>query len=154
MNNNPIYNCTVHSVEQYTGCYPEKTDDILQCHYWFSYEVMSEEFQCKKSIPITCLYPVSEIVQSVKAFIIVIRVHLKISTLFAVSHCSSSKIFRFGTQKKCPFPQNRGIPSKEVINTKIMRTFFQDQILSPEWRYPLNRGVPNKRFHCTLFVSL
>ena len=124
MNNNPIYNCTVHSVEQYTGCYPEKTDDILQCHYWFSHEVMSEEFQCKNSIPITCLYPVSEIVQSVKAFIVVIRVHLKISTLFAVSHFSSSKVFRFGTQKKCPFPLSRAVPSKEVINTKIMWTFF------------------------------
>ena len=96
----------------------------------------------------------SEIVQSVKASIIVIRVHLKISTLFAVSHFSSSKVFRFGTQKKCPFPLSRAVPSKEVINTKIMWAFFQDQILSPEWRCPLNRGVPIERFHCTLFVSL
>ena len=113
---------------------------------------MSEEFQCKNSILMMCLYPVSEIVQSVKASVIVIRVHLKISTLFAVSHFSSSKVFRFGTQ--CPFPLNRGIPSKEVINTKIMWAFFQEQILSPEWRCPLNRGVPNETFHCTLFVSL
>ena len=152
MNNKPIYNCTVHSVKQYIDCYPEKTDDISRCHHWLSHEVMSEEFQCKNSILVMCLYPISEIVQSVKAFVIVIRVHLKISTLFAVSYFSSSKVFRFGTQ--CPFPQNRGIPSKEVINTKIMWTFFEDQILSPEWRYPLNRDVPNKRFHCALFVSL
>ena len=115
---------------------------------------MSEEFQCKNSIPMTRLYPVSEIVQSVKASIIVIRVRLKISTLFAVCHFSSSKVFRSGTQKKCPFPLSRAVPSKEVINTKIMWAFFQDQILSPEWRCPLNRGVPNERFHCILFVSL
>ena len=29
-----------------------------------------------------------------------------------------------GTLKKCPFPLNRGVPSKEVTNTKIMWTFF------------------------------
>ena len=79
---------------------------------------------------------------------------LKISTLFTVTHFSSSKVFRFATQKKCPFPLSRAVPSKEVINTKIMWAFFQEQILSPEWRCPLNRSVPKERFHCTLFVSL
>ena len=35
----------------------------------------------------------------------------------------------FGTQKMCPFPLNRGVPSIVVTNTKIMRAFFWDQIL-------------------------
>ena len=38
----------------------------------------------------------------------------------------------FWTQKKCPFPLNRGVPSTEVTDTKeIMWAFyiFQDQIL-------------------------
>ena len=56
----------------------------------------------------------------------------------------------FGTQKKCPFllPLNRGVPSIEVINAKIMWTFFRDQILCP-----LNRGVPKKKFHYRLNTS-
>ena len=41
----------------------------------------------------------------------------------------------FGTQKKCPFALNRGVPSIEVTNTKIMWTFFRDRSLRP-----LNRG--------------
>ena len=51
----------------------------------------------------------------------------------------------FGTQKKCPFPLNRGVPSLEVTNTKIMWTFFRDQIL-----YSLNGRVPKERFHCSV----
>ena len=43
----------------------------------------------------------------------------------------------FGTKKKGPFSLNRGVPSKEVTNTKIMWKFFWDQILCP-----LSRGVP------------
>ena len=43
----------------------------------------------------------------------------------------------FGTQKKCFFPLNKSIPSVEVTNTKILWTFFRDQILSP-----LNGAVP------------
>ena len=43
----------------------------------------------------------------------------------------------FGTQKKCFFPLNKSIPSIEVTNTKILWTFFRDQILSP-----LNGAVP------------
>ena len=50
----------------------------------------------------------------------------------------------FGTQTKCPFPLNRGVPSLEVTNTKIMWTFFRDKILCP-----LNGGdIPKERFHC------
>ena len=43
----------------------------------------------------------------------------------------------FGTQKKCPFPRNGGVPTTELTNSKIMWTFFRDQILSP-----LNGDVP------------
>ena len=52
----------------------------------------------------------SEIVQFVKASIIVISVHLKISTLFVISHFLNAKVLLngnknpvFRTQKKCPF---------------------------------------------------
>ena len=70
---------------------------------------------------------VSEIVQFVKAAIISISVHLKISTFFVVSHVLSAKVSPewrlnpgFRNQKKCPFPLNRGVLSMEVTNTKIM----------------------------------
>ena len=33
------------------------------------------------------------------------------------------KMSVFWTQKDCPFPLNRGVPSIEVKNTKIMGTF-------------------------------
>ena len=86
----------------------------------------------------------SEIVQFSKAPIILISVHLKISTLCVVSHVLSVKVSLewkskpgFGTQKTCPFPLNRGVPSTEETDSKIMWTFFRDQILCP-----LNGGVP------------
>ena len=94
----------------------------------------------------------SERVQFLKAPIIVISVHLKISTLFVASHVLSAKVSPewksnpgFGTQKTCAFLLNRGVPSIEVTDTKIMWTFFRDQILCP-----LNGGVswidvPQKR---------
>ena len=80
----------------------------------------------------------SDIVQFVKASIIVIRVHLKISTLFMVSHFFSAKVspeWRLNPAlepRKCHFPLNKGVPSKEVINAKIMWVFLR----------PLNGGVP------------
>jgi len=53
----------------------------------------------------------SEVVQNVKVHIIVISVHVKLSTLFMVSHVLSAWVSPewrlnpgFGTQKKCPFP--------------------------------------------------
>ena len=56
----------------------------------------------------------SEIVDVVKALIIVISVNINLSTLFVVSHVLSTKVspewrlnLGFGTQKKCPF--NRGM---------------------------------------------
>ena len=81
-----------------------------------------------------------------KAAIIVISVHLKISALFVVSHGLSAKVspewrsnpgFRYSDT--CLFSLNRGVPSIEVTDTKIMRTFLRDQIL-----FPLNGVVPNK----------
>ena len=43
----------------------------------------------------------------------------------------------FGTQTMCPFPLNRGVPLREVMDTNIMWALFQDQILCP-----LNGCVP------------
>ena len=84
-----------------------------------------------------------------------ISVHLKVSTFFVVSHVMSAKVSHewrlnpgFRTNTMCPFPLNRGVPSIEVTDTKTMWTFFQDKIVvCPEWRCPLNRGVPKERFH-------
>ena len=62
----------------------------------------------------------SEIVQFVKAGIIVITVHLKFSTFFVISHVLGAKVFPewrlnlvFGTRKKCPFSLKGGDPSIE-----------------------------------------
>ena len=59
-----------------------------------------------------------------------IRVHLKISALFVVSHFLSAEVSPeimevkihpgFGTQKTCSFLSNRGVPSTEVKDTKII----------------------------------
>ena len=69
----------------------------------------------------------SEIVHVLKAVAIVTFEHLNLSTIFMVSHLLSAKMCPewklnpgFGTQKKCPFLLNRGVPSIEVTNTKIM----------------------------------
>ena len=66
------------------------------------------------------------IVQFVKAAIIDITVHLKISTLSAVSHVLSTKEssewrlnLDLWTQKTWPFPVNRVVHSIEVTETKI-----------------------------------
>ena len=47
--------------------------------------------------------------------------------IFVVSHLLRTKVFPewslnqgFGTQKKCPFSLNGGVPSKVVTNTKII----------------------------------
>ena len=53
----------------------------------------------------------------------------------------------FKAQKNCPFSLNRGVPSIEVIDTKIMWKFFLEQILCL-----LNRVVPKERFHCIMKV--
>ena len=71
--------------------------------------------------------------------------HFHLSKIFLASHFLNAKVTpkwklspSFGTQKKCPFPLNTGVPSIEVTNTKIMWTFFPDQILCP-----LNGGDPS-----------
>ena len=58
--------------------------------------------------------------------IIVISIHLNLSSLFVVTsrelRCAlnEAQILGFGTQIKCPFPLNRGVPSVEVTDLKIM----------------------------------
>ena len=83
-----------------------------------------------------------------------VNIILILSTIFVISHLLIAKMslewrlnLGFGAQKQCPFLLNRGVPRTEVTNTKIMWTFFQDQILR---RCPLNRGVPKERFQCTI----
>ena len=63
-----------------------------------------------------------EVVQFVKASLILFTEQLKTSTLFVVSHVLSAKMCPewrlntgFGTQKNWPFPLNKGVPSIEVI---------------------------------------
>ena len=75
-----------------------------------------------------------------------IRVHLKISALFVVSHFLSAEMSPelmevktnpgFRTQKTCSFLSNQGVPSTEITDTKIIWTFSRDQILCA-----LNWGV-------------
>ena len=74
-----------------------------------------------------------------KASLILLSVQLKISTLFVVSHVLSAKMCPewrlntgFGTQKNWPFPLNKGVPSIEVIGTKIMCVFSGPNFVSLE----------------------
>jgi len=85
-----------------------------------------------------------------------------LSTIFVVSHFLSAKVFSewrlnlgFRIQKKCPFPLNRSVPSREVINKcKDYVTFFSGpNFVSPKLRCPLNRGVIKERFHCSKYLS-
>ena len=61
-----------------------------------------------------------------------------LSTLLVVSHYFSAKVspewrlnLGFGTQKKCPFPLNRSVPSLEVTDAKIMLTIFGTKVCVP-----------------------
>ena len=56
----------------------------------------------------------------------------------------------FGTQKLCPFPLKRGVPSIAVTHSKILcGSFFPGpNLVSPEWRCPMNRGFRKERFQC------
>ena len=93
---------------------------------------------CVKFLSVQYIY-FSEIVHVLKAVAILISGHLNLSTMFVVSHLliayKVSPEWRlnlfFGTQKKYPFPLNRGVPSIEVKNIKIMWTFIREKILSP-----------------------
>ena len=84
------------------------------------------------------------VVHVLKAITILTSEQWNLSTLFVVSHFSSTKVSpgrgvknRPGSRKRGSFPLNRGVSSTEVTNIKIMWTFFRDQILCP-----LNGGVP------------
>ena len=46
----------------------------------------------------------------------------------------------FLQNRLCPF--NRGNKNKDYVNI-----FPGPNFVSPEWRCPLNRGVPEERFH-------
>ena len=98
---------------------------------------------------------VIQMVHVLKAVAIVTGEDLKLSTFVVVSHFLSAKVSPewrlkpgFGTQKKvslppdqrCPF--NRGNKYKDYVNI-----FPGPNFVSPEWRCPLYRGVPNERFH-------
>ena len=94
-----------------------------------------------------------QIVQVWKAVTIVTSVCLNLSTILVVGHFMSAKVspewrlnLGFRTQKKCPFPLNRGVPSIQVTNTRIMWISFRDQILCPLHGYvPWMEG-----FQCSL----
>ena len=48
-----------------------------------------------------------------------------------------------GSRKRVPFPLNRGNKYKDFVNI-----FPGPNLMSPEWRGPLNKGVPKGSFHC------
>ena len=84
------------------------------------------------------------VVHVLKAITILTSEQWNLSTLFVVSHFSSTKVSpgrgvknRPGSRKRGSFPLNRGVSATEVTNIKIMWSFFRDQILCP-----LNGGVP------------
>ena len=96
----------------------------------------------------------------VKAVIIVTGVHLILSTLFVVSRFLSAKVFPewrlnldFRTQKRCPaFPWIDESPQWRWQIQSLQSLFPGPNFVSPEWRCPLNRGVPKERLHCTSSV--
>ena len=61
-----------------------------------------------------------------KAAVIVTIEHFNLSIIFEVSHFLIAKVSLnglnpgFRTQKKCPIPLNRSVPSIEATNTKII----------------------------------
>ena len=97
------------------------------------------------------------IVHVVKAAIIVISEHFNLSTLLVVSHVLSTKMSPEWRKnlgfKKCPFPLNRGVPSTELTDKKIMWICARGQISSPlDGSVPwIDWGVLMKRFYCIIF---
>ena len=67
---------------------------------------------------------------------------LKLIDYFCGQSCSLWLLSLNGGWIRVSGPR-KSVPSIEVTNTKIMSTFFRDQILCP-----LNGGVPKERFHC------
>ena len=71
-------------------------------------------------------------------------------SFWGLSHFLSDKVSpgwrlkpSFRTQKKCPFPLNKGVPSIEYNKYKDYVNIFRDQILCPS-----NGAVSKERFHC------
>ena len=91
------------------------------------------------------------IVHGLKAVTIVTRGILKlINHFWGLSHFLSDKVSpgwrlkpSLGTQKKCPFLLNKGVPSIEYNKYKDYVNIFPGPNLCP-----LNGAVPNERFHC------
>ena len=85
----------------------------------------------------------SEIVQFVKTSIIVISVHLKISTLFVISHFLNAKVLLngnknpvFQTQKKCPFTLIGDVSWIEVYQRRSSTVNWSG------WIVLINSGTP------------
>ena len=99
------------------------------------------------------------IVHVVKATIIVISEHFNLSTLLVVSHVLSTKVSPEWRKnlgfKKCPFPLNRGVPSTELTDKKIMWIFARGQISHPlDGSVPwIDWGVLMKRFYWIIFYK-
>ena len=102
----------------------------------------------------------SAIVQVVKVSIIMSSVHVKISTLFVVSHFWSAQVSPewrlnqgFATQKKCPFPLNRSNIYKDYVDI-----FLGPNSVPPGGRCPLNKSVQRRGsteftivLHCIIY---
>ena len=93
--------------------------------------------------PLVQYIDLSERVHVLKAIAIVTSKHLNLSKIFVVNHFFSAKVSAewrlnqgFGTQKNCPFPVNRGIPSTEVTKQRLYDHFSGTKFVS------LNGGVP------------
>ena len=93
--------------------------------------------------PLVQYIDLSEIVHVLKAIAIVTSKHLNLSKILVVNHFFSAKVSAewrlnqgFGTQKKCPFPVNRSIPSTEVTKQRLYDHFSGTKFVS------LNGGVP------------
>ena len=82
-------------------------------------------------------------------FVVVISVHsmYMLSTPLVVGHYFSAKVspewrlnLGVATQKKCPFPLNRSVPSLEVTDAKIMWTIFGTKVCVPWMEVSQRRG--------------
>ena len=101
----------------------------------------------------------SEVVQFLKADIIVISVHFNLLFLFVISHVLSPKGVPWMDVKpgfwdpenaspKQRFPYNRVNRYKNYVNI-----FPAPNFLSPQWWCPLNRVVSKERLHCIVNVD-
>ena len=68
--------------------------------------------------------------------------------IFVASHFLSAKVspewrlnLGFGTQKKCPFPLNRGVPSIEVTKQKLCEHFSRSKFCVPFMEVSLKVSV-------------